>query len=753
MTKHGRRLRTWAVAVQLMLGGAVGACSTAEETSSGSDAGEPPADPGDPSDGGDQGVEDAEDDPDTDGGASEPDGSPLEGGGSSPDTGLPGAEAPVITGNVEARDQACDSDNRVCVAAGETTGIVGVSVTPIVLDGVAVAEGVVISGPSYVLTTEDDGSLTLILKAPSVDDPALTVQVIYSAGEGAPWQTVSSTTANGFISIPEAAGGTYAVVTTAPATVYREDFEKGAQPAWRWQVADQSVQQGQFAARPPMLEAGGESPFTVNCGGLEHTSLAFYYRNYYASLDLLVDGELYEELPNTGGGYVERTIVVPAGAHTYQWRANASTAGVPALGLDDIRCVRTPVLRNGTATWTFDQGFTPIELTGFSSKSDGWEISNGGQAGGFEARPAIADAGGRVSLESDCGGLEHSELTFYYRNYYAMIALYVDDALYEELPNTGGGFAQRTVVVPSGSHTYRWEARVDTAGRANVGLDSIACRNKPTRTNRNRTWGFDEGFVPSEFEGFSSVSDGWEISNGGQAGGLEARPAVLDAGGSAALSTTCDGFAHSALSFHYRNYYGTLELHVDGRLYESLANTGGGYASRTIVLPSGTHTYRWVARTDTAGRPNVGLDTVVCQAFPAPSAQSLRWGFDERAIPAEFTGFTADAPGWEITDGGQSGGFEARPAIITDTSKGLALETRCAGASHDRLEFSYRNYYSTLELFVDGALYESLPNTGGGYASRTIVVPAGTHTYRWVAKTSTPGRPNVAVDTVACRAP
>ena len=136
-------------------------------------------------------------------------------------------------------------------------------------------------------------------------------------------------------------------------------------------------------------------------------------------------------------------------------------------------------------------------------------------AGSASAHPPSLPANSHANMSFACGNKVHSQISFAYRGLAPaagqVLKLYVDEVLYQTFGQTpGNNFAGVTMTVPTGIHTYRWEAEGSgTDGRGATAvlgrLDSGAPIRRVSPTPPARS-GFEEGFVPPEFASNSSGS-------------------------------------------------------------------------------------------------------------------------------------------------------------------------------------------------------------------------------------------------------
>jgi hypothetical protein len=408
-----------------------------------------------------------------------------------------------------------------------------------------------------------------------------------------------------------------------------QDFETSANPG-NWFVDNSSAQAGTKASHPPILPAGGSASMTFSCGGTSHSQLKFWYRGLAPSVDqqlsLFVDDVLYRvygSTPNGVGGYpyYEVDLTLPDKPHNYRWEASTNSAGQPPFWVDSISCVGGGTSPNVSSQFDFEDCFVPPEVGGT------FQIDNSSrQSGTYAAHPPSLPASGSASLTFSCGDKPHSQLVFEYQGINPLatqrLTLFVDENLYQvygATPNGVGGypFYEVALVVPTGLHAYRWEVSTTTAGQPPFWIDSIRCLNFPVGANTSSQFGFEEGFVPPEIGGTFLIDN-----SSAQAGTFGAHPPILPANGTASLTFSCGGKAHSQLVFDYRgvNPPATQRLNffVDNNLYQAYGSTPngvGGYPffEVAIVVPLGSHAYRWETMTPSAGQPPFWIDSIRCQ--------------------------------------------------------------------------------------------------------------------------------------------
>ncbi len=265
-----------------------------------------------------------------------------------------------------------------------------------------------------------------------------------------------------------------------------------------------------------------------------------------------------------------------------------------------------------------------------SAPSGTWQVdSSRAHTGTNSAHAPSLSAAGVASTTLDCGGQTHSEMSFWYLGDPVggeQLNFYVDDVLYQTYGSTysswgAGGFnwTQVMLVVPTGTHTYRWDEVAPSGGAPGYFIDTISCSLTKSVANTSGQWDFEEGFVPPELTGT------FEIDNArAQAGSFSAHPSLMGASG-ATLNFSCGGKSHSSLTFYYMGYPSAgenLVFYEDGNVYQTYGSTysswgAGGYnwTKVSIIVSSGMHTYQWIETPGEGGPPAsaYSIDTISCQ--------------------------------------------------------------------------------------------------------------------------------------------
>jgi hypothetical protein len=396
------------------------------------------------------------------------------------------------------------------------------------------------------------------------------------------------------------------------------DFEDSAVDGW--QVDNEKVHDGSFAAHPPDLPDDGHATLTLDCGGVDHTLLNFWYSSEPAAgqkLEFFVDGRLYEELPPTQYGYYTlRQIAVPVGPHEYSWEASVAAGGQPKFYLDDVRCFEFEQLDPSGRT-DFDDGFVPLEVTG-SWDVDSFKPHGDSDPGEQElaARPPLLDDFGGAWMTVSC---PHEDATLLGFSYAAGLApgqelfLELNGKRYDPLPSTQYEYyTPFWLVTKPGAHSLTFNFSTDAGGLPHVWVDTVTCRavEPPPVTGRID---FDDGAVPTNVSG-DWVIDSKKAHGDGVASPYElsARPPELTADDHAEFVVTCDD-PHSKIEFYYASSAGAGQHFSFSSTDASADLPPTQYEYFTLyTVQSSASKYTFTVTTAASGRPPVWLDTINC---------------------------------------------------------------------------------------------------------------------------------------------
>jgi hypothetical protein len=266
---------------------------------------------------------------------------------------------------------------------------------------------------------------------------------------------------------------------------------------------------------------------------------------------------------------------------------------------------------------------------------------------------------------------------------------------------------------------------------------------------------------------YAGISGAWQVDNSqAQAGTRAIHPPLEGDSGTADMTISCGGAAHSELSFWYNGLNPAsdqqLNFYVDDVRYATYGNTyNWSYDAITwnhvdIVVPTGPHQYRWQATTGAAGQPPYWVDSIQCIDTPVVASANGALDFEEHFVPPELGG------DFRIDDSlAQAGAFAAHPPILAAGDIASAYFS-CGCRSHQELTFYYNGLNPSadqhLNFYVDDALYATYGNTYNWsfdaitWAKVDVLLPPGSHHYRWDVTTSTTtGQPPYWIDTIVCQ--
>jgi hypothetical protein len=245
----------------------------------------------------------------------------------------------------------------------------------------------------------------------------------------------------------------------------------------------------------------------------------------------------------------------------------------------------------------------------------------------------------------------------------------------------------------------------------------------------------------------------WQVDNskGTHRGETAVHPPALDPGGEKSMSFDCGGEAHTQLSFVAWRLTNNTELEIfDGKTSRGIIDGGGGWNPVVLDVPPGKHEYTFTARnTGTAeiGVPYV-LDTFVCKkASPEPGPNGFV-DFDDSYIPLEI------GEDWFVDNlrGAHQGEAAVHPPAL-DPGDAVSMSFDCGGREHTRLRFVAWRLTNNTELeLMDGTTSRGVIDGGGGWNPFVFDVPAGKHTYSFIARNTgtTPISIPYVLDTFAC---
>ena len=353
-----------------------------------------------------------------------------------------------------------------------------------------------------------------------------------------------------------------------------------------WEEVTTEQHSGTYSLQPPTMTAGSTSVAELTFNQ-NHTQISFWK---FGEVDFYIDDVYYASY--SGGSWTNQIVTVPEGTHTYRWSVTRAFDGRSSTYLDDIQFRYTPPVANLAGPYGFEEGFLIPEFSG------GWDIDNGiaAHSGNYALRAPYMAAAGTTSTEL-IYNQTHTTISFWNTG---LVDFYIDDAYYATYIN--GGWVNRIITVPEGTHTYRWSVTISTDGRLNSGLDDIQFTHTPPVANLTGPYGFEEGFLIPEFSG------GWDIDNSiSHSGSYALRAPYMEFPGTSATELVYNQ-SHTQISF-WRN--GTVDFYIDD-IFIATYNSGG-WSNPVITVSEGSHTYRWAVTRTTDGRSSVWIDDIVLQ--------------------------------------------------------------------------------------------------------------------------------------------
>lgn len=398
-----------------------------------------------------------------------------------------------------------------------------------------------------------------------------------------------------------------------PVVVY-EWGQEGNEPtldAGDWKVDNNSVWKGQSAVHAQDLKAKGSATLPFDCGGLEHSQLSFvaHLGDQSAQLELF-DGEVSRGKLAVGYNWTTQVLNVTPGKHEYRFvvtNVGTTSIAVPFV-IDAFTCSSTELGASTSDVISFDDGFVPVE-------SSGWLVDNlrGVHEGEAAIHPPVLEPGDEPVMHFDCGGREHTRLSF-------VTHLAVEEGELEVCDGktsrgklgVGYNWTLQLLDVPAGKHNYTFIPRsraTKTIAEPFV-MDTFTCTDNEIEAGHNGLITADGGFVPPELTG------DWFVDNlrGAHEGEAAAHPPVLSGLGEATLEIDC-GESTAGLSFvaHRVTEQGELEL-FDGDESRGVVDLGYNWTKKTYQTETGK--YRLVASNPGTKQLSESfvVDTIQCDA-------------------------------------------------------------------------------------------------------------------------------------------
>lgn len=344
-----------------------------------------------------------------------------------------------------------------------------------------------------------------------------------------------------------------------------------------------------------------------------------------------------------------------------------------------------------------------------------WQVDNakGTHRGESAVHPPALDPGAEKTMTFDCGGQEHTQLSFVAWRLTNNTELEIFDGTTSRgIIDGGGGWHPFVFDVPPGKHTYTFIARNTGTAEIDVPyvLDTFVCSNALPEPGPNGFVDFDDAFIPLE------TGEDWFVDNlrGTHQGEAAVHPPALEPGEEASMSFDCGAREHTRLSFVAWRLTNDTELELmDGKVSRGIIDAGGGWHPFVFDVPAGKHTYTFIARntgTTAISIPYV-LDTFACEYEEAKPGGNGFVDFDDGFIPVEL------GDGWFVDNlrGVHQGEAAVHPPVL-EAGEEASMTFECASESHTSLSFvAWRLANQTeLELF-DGDLSRGKIDGGGGW--------------------------------------
>ncbi len=302
---------------------------------------------------------------------------------------------------------------------------------------------------------------------------------------------------------------------------------------------------------------------------------------------------------------------------------------------------------------------------------------------------------------------------------------------------------QKTIVLPAGAHTIRWVYSKD--GSVSVGQDAgwvdqitvgAAAPPPPAPAALTLAGGVDNATVGVATSGAQS----WVAQTAVSHDGVDAvRSGAVGHGQSTTLSATVTGPA--TVSFWWKAEseasFDFLNVDVDGVAPFAGISGNVDWQQKTIVLPAGAHTIRWVYSKD--GSVSVGQDagwvdqiTVGAAAPPppAPAALTLAGGVDNATVGVATSG----AQSWVAQTAVSHDGVDAVRSGAVGHGQSTTLSATVTGPATVSFWWKAESEasFDFLNVDVDGVAPFAGISGNVDWQQKTIVLPAGAHTIRWV---------------------
>lgn len=385
--------------------------------------------------------------------------------------------------------------------------------------------------------------------------------------------------------------------------------------------------EGQTVVHPPALDGGARRTMEFDCGGEPHTQMSFAVRRLTDQTTLeLLDGGTSRGFIDVWG-WTRIVINVPRGVHTYTLEArNTGTTniGVPYL-VDSFECKDVSPSKDSSTDFVnsvdFDDDFVPLEIDAGTDSE--WYVDNLVEVhqGEAAAHPPLLEGGEQRQMTFDCGGAEHTQMSFTVRRFTDQTELELFDGDVSRGLVEVWGWSRVVINVPKAVHIYTLVARNTgtTAISVPYAVDTFVCKDVTPEAESSNAFvnlvDFDDGYIPLEVD--LEDNGAWFVDNLVEVhqGEAAAHPPALEGGDAKSITFDCAGMEHRKISFAVRRFTDQTSLELVGPESSSMIDVWG-WNTHVIEAPSvGAHTWTLTARNTGTTRIEVpyAVDTFVCE--------------------------------------------------------------------------------------------------------------------------------------------
>jgi hypothetical protein len=460
-------------------------------------------------------------------------------------------------------------------------------------------------------------------------------------------------------------------------------------------------------------------------------TISFYWKvsseESYDYLEVYLDGVKKYSISGEVGWQLI-TLTASAGSHTLKWqytKDNSVSQGSDCGWVD--RMVFTP----SAPTVSLNTALDNSALT-FTTGGDGnWA----GESTTFYYGGSAAQSGAITDdqsswLQTTVSG--PATLSFYWKvsseSGYDYLNVSLDGGEQDAISGTQD-WQLKTVTIPAGNHTIRWNYSKDyslSRGSDCGWVDKVVCT--PTIVDIPLKDALDNSNLAFATGGDANWSGESSVSH---FGGSSAASGLISHNESSWFQTSVSG--PGTLSFYWKvsseSNYDYLRVYLDGSEKDMISGEVD-WQLKTITIPSGSHTVKWVYSKDVS--INVGLDRAwVDQVVFTPSGPTidLNTALDNPNLTFT-TGGNANWAGQSTTF--HYGGSAAKSgAIANDQSSWLQTTVTGPGTLSFYWNVSSEDGYDYLEIYIDGVRQDRICGEVTTWPLKTIALPASSHTIKW----------------------